>query len=323
MTESLSMDVVELVRMYRIMMRIRLFEKKVNELFLKGLVPGTIHLYTGQEAVAVGVCSVLVNKDVIVSTHRPHGHALAKGLEPKQLLAEILGKRNGYCRGSGGSMHVGDISRGMLPALAIVGAGIPVAAGVALSFKMKKQPLVAVSFFGDGATNEGAFHEGLNLAAVWKLPVVFVCENNLYGVSTRISSTALPENLSDRAASYGIPGCTVDGNDVEKVCAVARDAVSRARNGGGPTLIECKTYRHWGHSRTDPAAYRPRDEVDTWLARDPLKIIRERLKKCGFSDAEHRRVEHEEQDLIEFSADFAIASEPPETGKVLEMVWAP
>jgi pyruvate dehydrogenase E1 component alpha subunit len=322
MANALSGEAKEILQFFRSMVRIRLFERKVNELFLKGLVPGTIHLYAGQEAIAVGVCSTLLRDDVITSTHRPHGHAIAKGLEPKHLFAEILGKRTGCCKGRGGSMHVGNMEKGMLPASAIVGAGIPIAAGVALSFTMRKQSHVAVSFFGDGATNEGAFCEGLNLAAVWKLPVVFICENNLYGVSTSIADTALLKNLSERAAGFGIPGCTVDGNNVEEIHSAAYGAVSRAREGKGPTLIECKTYRHWGHSRSDPATYRPKKEVDAWLARDPLVITRRRLESLGVAGENCDRIEHEEADKITSAAEYAISSREPSRKGAFRMVWA-
>jgi pyruvate dehydrogenase E1 component alpha subunit len=218
-------------------------------------------------------------------------------------------------------MHVGDFSKGMLPALAIVAAGIPIAAGVALSFKMRKQSRISVSFFGDGATNEGAFHEGLNLAAVWKLPVIFVCENNLYGVSTKINSVTLLENMSERGQSYGIPGINVDGNNVEDVYSAACTAVERARSGDGPTIIECKTYRHAGHSRSDPAKYRPQKEVEAWLAKDPLKITGERLKALGLSIGEYDRIEKEEHELIESAADFATKSDNPTPEESLDMVW--
>ncbi len=312
---------MSLLAMYRLMIRIRLLEEKVNDLYLKGHVPGTIHLYKGEEAVAVGVCSALEPDDVILGTHRPHGHAIAKGIEPKYILAEVLGKSTGCSKGKGGSMHVGDISKGMLPALAIVSAGIPIAAGVALSFKMRKVPRVAVSFFGDGATNEGAFHEGLNIASIWKLPVVFVCENNLYGVSTPIRNVAAIENLADRALSYGMKRAVVDGNDVEKVSRAACDAVALARSGDGPTLIECKTYRHTGHSRSDPARYRPQGELDSWLARDPLKTARSRLEEAGIAPARLAEVERDEAGLIESAAEFAIQSEPPPAAAALEDVW--
>lgn len=322
MIDKVPVSLSFLKQMYRTMVRIRLFEKKVNELFLKGLVPGTIHLYAGEEAVAVGVCSALDSTDIILGTHRPHGHALAKGIDPNNIMAEILGKTGGCCKGRGGSMHIGDISKGMLPALAIVGAGIPIAAGVALSFKLKKIQGVSVSFFGDGATNEGAFHEGLNLAAVWKLPVIFICENNLFGVSTRISDTVLLENLSDRSSGYGIPGVLVDGNNVEEVFYAACEAVGRAKKGNGPTLIECKTYRHWGHSRTDPAKYRRKEEVETWLERDPLIITRNRLTEMGLSDGYFESVEQEQLGVIESAAEFAVNSERPSPEEALTMVWA-
>jgi pyruvate dehydrogenase E1 component alpha subunit len=311
----------DLTSMYRMMVRIRSFEQKVNELFLQGLVPGTIHLYVGQEAVAVGVCSALQDDDVVLGTHRPHGHALAKGLEPKYLLAEILGRATGCCRGRGGSMHVGDFSKGMLPALAIVAAGIPIADGVALSFKMRRQPRVSVSFFGDGATNEGAFHEGLNLAAVWKLPVVFICENNLYGVSTRISDSVVIENLSDRGMAYGIPGTAVDGNNVEDVFYAAREAVDRARRGEGPTLVECRTYRHLGHSRNDPATYRPTEEVEAWMKKDPLKITAKQLQSMGLSSRDLNGIELEEHASIESAAEFAVTSDQPDPEESSQMVW--
>lgn len=321
MSEKEPVSFQDLVKMYRTMVRIRLFEKKVNELFLKGLVPGTIHLYAGEEAVAAGVCSALKSSDIIVGTHRPHGHALAKGVDPKYIMAEILGRSTGCCKGRGGSMHIGDLAKGMLPALAIVGAGIPVATGVALSFKLRKMSEISVSFFGDGATNEGTFHEGLNLAAVWKLPVIFICENNLYGVSTKISSVTLLKDLSERAQGYGMPGLTIDGNNVKEVFYAAQHAVKRARTGEGPTLIECKTYRHWGHSRTDPAKYRPEDEVREWLARDPLVITGKQLEKMGISKSDCKSIEQEEKSIIEFAADFAVNSEFPLPGEALSKVF--
>jgi TPP-dependent pyruvate/acetoin dehydrogenase alpha subunit len=321
MSEKSKDPAASLLQMYRLMIRIRLLEEKVNDLFLQGHVPGTIHLYKGEEAVAVGVCCALEPDDVILGTHRPHGQAIAKGIEPKRILAEVLGKSTGCCRGKGGSMHVGDIAKGMLPALAIVSAGIPIAAGVALSFKMRKLARVAVSFFGDGATNEGAFHEGLNIAAVWKLPVVFICENNLYGVSTPIRDVTTIENLADRAASYGMRRDVVDGNDVEEVRKAASDAVALARNGEGPSLIECKTYRHTGHSRSDPARYRPKGELESWLARDPLKITRSRLAELGIAAAQMAELERDEAGLIESAAEFAVQSEPPPPATALEDVW--
>jgi pyruvate dehydrogenase E1 component alpha subunit len=312
-----------LIDIYRIMVRIRNFELKVNELFLKGLIPGTIHLSHGQEGVAAGAVSTLKREDRVVLTHRPHGHALAKGMEPKKLLAEILGKVDGCCKGKGGSMHIADVQNGVMPSLPIVGAGIPIAAGIAFALKRERRSGVAMSFFGDGATNIGAFHEGLNIAAIWNLPVVFICENNLYAVSTPIRKTSLLENLSEKASSYGIPGVTVDGNDVEEVFFAAERAVYRARAGRGPTLIECKTYRHGGHSRTDPGTYRPTEEVENWLKRDPLILCRKMLlEREHLTEEECADLENVEIALINDAADFAVSSEAPEGKAALEDVSA-
>jgi len=312
-----------LIEMYRMMVRIRKFELKVNELFLKGLIPGTIHLSHGQEAVAVGAVSCLRKSDIILTTHRPHGHALAKGMDPRKLMAEILGKKSGCCMGKGGSMHIADVSLGIMPSLPIVGAGIPVAAGIAFAFRQRKAEGVVMSFFGDGATNTGAFHEGLNIAAILDLPVIYVCENNLYAVSTPIKNSSRIENLARRADSYGIPGITVDGNDVEVVHEAVREAVKRARTGRGPSLVECKTYRHGGHSRTDPATYRPREEVAYWMSRDPLKICRERLLGKGYlSEKECDEIEKEQEKVIEDAAGFAVQSMEPEPEIALRDVYA-
>jgi len=313
----------QLIDMYRTMVRIRKFEIKVNELFLQGLIPGTIHLSHGQEAVAVGANSCLRKSDKVLLTHRPHGHALAKGMDPKRLMAEILGKATGCCMGKGGSMHIADVSMGIMPSLPIVGAGIPIAAGIAFVFKQSKSDSVAMSFFGDGATNIGAFHEGLNLAAVWDLPVVYVCENNLYAVSTSIKRSSKLENLAEKARSYGIPGMTVDGNEVEAVYTAVKEAVERARIGGGPSLIECKTYRHGGHSRTDPATYRPKEEVALWMRRDPLKICRQRLIERGYlTEEECDALENEQAVVIEGAADFAVQSKEPAYEIALEDVYS-
>ena len=260
-----------LLSLYRKMALIRQFEERVKYLFLEGIMPGTIHQYQGAEAIAVGVCSALNPDDVITSTHRPHGHAIAKGLTIESLMHELFGKTTGCCRGRGGSMHMGDLEKGMVPAIAIVGGNVPIATGIALAFKMKKEPRVAVSFMGDGAVNEGAFHEGVNMGAIWSLPVVYVIENNLYSASTPIRQTTNVKKLSDRAAAYGIPGVTIDGNDVLKVYETAQKAISRARNGDGPTLIECMTYRITGHSRRDPRNYQPKEERDEADRNEPLK----------------------------------------------------
>lgn len=258
------------VAMLRRMLLCRMFEDRVYYLFLQGRMPGTIHQSQGQEACAVGVCSALRPSDVVTSTHRPHHHAIARGLPLKSLMAELFARTTGCCHGKGGSMHVGDLDRGMLPAVAIVGSSIPLASGLALAFKYRRTGGIVACFFGDGATNIGAFHEGVNIAAVWELPVVFVCENNKYGASTAIEKVTRVPRLSERAAAYGIPGRTADGNDVEAVYTAMREAGERARSGQGPTLLELETYRLAGHSRSDPGHYRPKEEVAEWKKRDPL-----------------------------------------------------
>jgi len=313
----------KLVEMYRKMLQIRLFEEKVFELYGQNMVPGTIHLYAGQEAVAVGVCSTLRKDDYITSTHRGHGHCIAKGADLKRVMAEILGKRTGYCKGKGGSMHIADFSVGVLGATAVVGAGLPIATGAALSIKLRKTDQVSVCFFGDGASNQGTFHESLNMAAIWQLPVVFVCENNLYAMGTRQTRVMRIENIADRAAAYGMPGVTVDGNDVLAVYKAAETAVERARKGGGPTLLECKTYRHKGHSRMDPAKYRPKEEVEEWLAKDPIKRLRSKLLEANImSEAEMEEVEREVTAEIEEAVKFALESPYPELEEALEDVYA-
>lgn len=258
------------VRLLRQMLECRMFEDRVHYLFLQGRMPGTIHQAQGQEASAAGVCAALGVGDMITSTHRPHEHAVARGIPLKSLMAELFAKSTGCCRGKGGSMHLGDADLGMLPAIAIVGGGIPLAAGYALAFQQRKSGNVVACFFGDGATNIGTFHEAVNIAAIWNLPVVFVCENNLYGASTHVHKVMKVAHVSDRAAAYGIPGKTIDGNDVELVYAATKEAVDRARKGDGPTLLELETYRFAGHSRSDPGHYRPKDEVELWKKRDPI-----------------------------------------------------
>jgi len=313
----------KLVEMYRKMLEIRCFEEKVYELYGKNLVPGTIHLYAGQEAVAVGVCANLRKDDYITSTHRGHGHCIAKGADLNRVMAEILGRKTGYCKGKGGSMHIADFSVGMLGATAVVGAGIPIAVGAGLSVKLRGTDQVVACFFGDGASNQGTFHEGINMAAIWSLPVLFVCENNLYAMGTRQSRVMLIENIADRAAAYGIPGVTVDGNDVLAVYEAAGKAVERARKGEGPTLIECKTYRHKGHSRFDPAAYRPKEEVEAWLKRDPIQRFKNKLSELGvLTKAETDAIEREVAVKIEEAVKFALESPYPEPEEALEDVYA-
>ena len=305
------------------MLEIRFFEEKVFELYAQNLVPGTIHLYAGEEAVAVGVCSNLRKDDYITSTHRGHGHCLAKGADPKRVMAEILGKKTGYCKGKGGSMHIADFSIGMLGATAVVGAGIPIAAGAGLSIKLRGTDQVVACFFGEGASNQGTFHEGINMAAIWNLPVIFVCENNLYAMGTRQSKVMKIENIADRAVAYGIPGVVVDGNDVSAVYKASHEAVERARRGEGPTLIECKTYRHKGHSRVDPARYRPKEEVEAWLSKDPIKRLKEKLLQTKMlTETEIAKIEKELSAKIDEAVKFALESPYPVPEEALEDVYA-
>ena len=252
------------------LLAIRFFEEAVDGMFARGLMHGTMHLSIGQEAVATGVCAALRQTDFITSTHRGHSHCIAKGADLTRMMAELLAKQTGYCRGRGGSMHIADAKTGNLGANGIVAGGIPIAAGAALAQKLKKTDNVVVSFFGDGATNEGAFHEALNLASVWDLPVIFVCENNKYGMSFSTAKSMKVEKISERAAAYAMPGVTVDGNDVDAVYEVTKQAVDRARAGKGPTLIECETYRHKGHSKSDKNLYRTKEEIDFWKTKDPV-----------------------------------------------------
>jgi len=306
---ALNLTKEKLVVMFRKMVEIRFFEEKVFDLYAQNLVPGTIHLYAGEEAVAVGVCSALEGDDYITSTHRGHGHCIAKGADLKRTMAEILGKKTGYCKGKGGSMHIADFNIGMLGATAVVGAGIPIAVGAGLSIKLRKTRQVVACFFGEGASNQGTFHEGINMASVWRLPVIFICENNLYAMGTRQSRIMNIENIADRATAYGIPGVVVDGNDVLAVYEATVKAVERARKGEGPTLIECKTYRHKGHSRVDPAKYRPKEEVEEWLAKDPIKRFKEKLLQTKtLTEAEIQRIENEVAAEIEEAVKFAMES---------------
>jgi pyruvate dehydrogenase E1 component alpha subunit len=309
--------------MYRKMLEIRLFEEKVFDLYGQNLVPGTIHLYAGEEAVAVGVCSNLNVDDYITSTHRGHGHCIAKGADLRRTMAEILGKKTGYCKGKGGSMHIADFAVGMLGATAVVGAGLPIAVGAGLSAKLRKTSQVVACFFGEGASNQGTFHESINMASVWALPVVFVCENNLYAMGTRQSRIMSIQNVADRAAAYGIPGVIVDGNDVLVVYEAARTAVERARAGKGPTLIECKTYRHKGHSRVDSGKYRPKEEVEEWLGKDPIKRFRQAMLGNGIlTQTELEHVETEVADEVSDAVKFALDSPYPEGKEALENVYA-
>ena len=309
--------------LYRRMLLIREFELRVNRLFLQGIMPGTIHLSHGQEATAVGTCAALNPDDVVTLTHRGHGQALAKGVSPHRLLAELFGKATGCCRGKGGSLHVGDVAVGALPAIAIVAAGAPIAAGMAFAFKHKGTRQVAVCFHGEGSTNEGDWHEALNLASVWQLPVIFLCENNLYGVTTRIDAVTRVPEIASRAVAYGLPGVAIYGNDPLAVYETVRDAAARAREGGGPTLIECKTYRQGGHKRDDPGTYRPQEEVALWLSRDPVVRFGERLLEAQvLSQEELDAVRQAVQAELDEAERFARESPPPPLEWALEDVYA-
>lgn len=271
---------------YRKMREIRTFEERVNELFASGEIHGTTHLCQGQEALAIALAAEIRPTDVVAATYRGHGIALALGMTVESILGEIMGRQIGCTGGVGGSMHLSSLEVGMLPTSAIVGGGMPIATGAALAFQIRGEDHVAVAVFGDGASNIGAFHESLNLAAVWKLPVIFICDNNVYGEYSRIDITTSVEHIHARAAAYDIPGVVVDGMDLEATRAVIRDAVARARAGDGPTLIEAKTYRFAGHSRADTAPYRPEGELDQWIPRDPVTLMATRLTASGAASAQ-------------------------------------
>jgi TPP-dependent pyruvate/acetoin dehydrogenase alpha subunit len=299
------------------MLLIRRFEERVFRLFLEGEIPGTLHQYQGQEAVAVGVCDVLRRDDWVTSTHRPHGHALAKGVTAREAMAELYAKRTGACKGKGGSMHLGNPAVGMLPAIAIVAGGASVVTGLGLAMKLRRTDQVAVCFFGDGASNEGAFHESLNFSAVKDLPVVYVCENNLYGASTRYDLVSRVVDVAERVRAYGVPAEVVDGMDVLAVREAAARAVTAARAGGGPLLVECKTYRFTGHSRSDGRGYRARQEEEEWASRDPLAVLRPKL-----DDATEARLEAEVKAELDDAVEFARSSPYPSPEEALEDVYA-
>jgi acetoin:2,6-dichlorophenolindophenol oxidoreductase subunit alpha len=311
-TDTLNgLDRDTLRQCYRRMAEIRAFEDQAFYLFSTEPMPGALHQCNGQEAVCVGVCENLHRDDYVTSTHRGHGHCIAKGADINRMMAELFARDTGSCRGMGGSMHLADFSVGMLGAVAIVGGGIPLAVGAALSAKLRGTKQVAVSFFGDGAINEGSFHESINLAAADKLPVVFVCENNLYGFSTHIGRVVANDQLWQRAAGYGVPGERVDGNDLLAVHAAARTAVDRARRGAGPTLLECLTYRHRGHSRFEQPTYRTREEEAEWKQRDPIPAFAARLLAAGLATrAELNALDAAAKQVLEDAVEFARQSPP-------------
>lgn len=312
------------VAQYERMVEIREFEGQINGLFASGSIRGTTHLCLGQEALAVGLASVLRTTDIVSATYRGHGIALALGLSPESVLGEIMGKTIGCCGGVGGSMHLSNMDLGLLPTSAIIGGGIPIAAGVALSFQVRKTDDVAVAVFGDGATNIGAFHETLNLAAIWNLPVIFICDNNVYGEYSRINLTTPIEDLHLRADSYKMPHFALDGMDIAVVQRGVTEAVNRARSGGGPTLIEAKTYRFAGHSRADQALYRPEGELEKWQKRDPIKLTEEALTGSGVLNTDKiAKIKSEMKTTIERVVATCQASPEPSLTSMFENIFTP
>ena len=294
------------------MLLIRRFEEGAEESYTRGLIHGTMHLSIGQEASAVGACMPLSDKDQITSTHRGHGHCVAKGADAGKMFAEFFGKETGYCKGRGGSMHIADVSKGNLGANGIVGGGLPIAVGAALSAKRLKTGAVVVCFFGDGANNEGAFHEALNMAAIWKLPVVFFCENNKYGMSVSVERSTAVKSIAERAAAYTMPGVSVDGNDFSAITEAIETAVDSARAGSGPSLIEAVTYRWRGHSKSDRNRYRTKEEISEWTAKDPIKRFAALLREHGIAtDADVTAIEADVAREIAEAIEFARTSPDP------------
>lgn len=309
--------------LYKQMWLIRYFDEKVDQYFAKGLIHGTTHLCVGQEASAAGSIAVLEQRDKIISTHRGHGHCIAKNGDVNKMMAELFGRETGYCKGKGGSMHIADVENGNLGANGIVGGGIPLAVGAALTSKMKKENYVVVCFFGDGASNEGSFHESLNLASIWDLPVVFICENNQYGMSGPAKEMMRIENVADRAVSYGMPGKVVDGNDMLEIMNTVQEAVDQAREGKGPTLIEMKTYRWKGHSKSDAKKYRTREEESEWKLKDGIKRFKEVLIASSILTEESaKQLQDRAYEEIEEAVEFADNSPQPSIDKLLEDVYA-
>jgi pyruvate dehydrogenase E1 component alpha subunit len=312
----------QMIRMYKTMVRIRMFEERVAELFAQGKIPGFVHLYVGEEAVAAGVCANLKDSDYITSTHRGHGHLISKGGDIRLMMAELFGKKTGYCKGKGGSMHIADRDLGILGANGIVGGGPPLATGAALAIQYQGKDGVAVCFFGDGASNQGTTHEAMNLATCWKLPVVFINENNMYGISSCTVNSMCVADIADRAAAYDMPGVVVDGNDVVAVYEAALEAIKRAREGGGPSLLECKTYRHRGHFEGDPCLYRTDDEVNAWKAKDPLPRMEKRLLEMDIlSRKDIDGIKKGVQDELVEAVRFAEESPFPDPSELTEDVY--
>lgn len=312
-----------LAEMFRRMNLVREFELRAIAERRAGLIPGFIHSCVGQEASAVGACLALEPGDVITSTHRGHGHLIGKGGDPRLMMAELAARAPGYCLGRGGSLHISDYDLGILGANGIVGGGIPLAVGAALAFALQKQKQVALAFFGDGATNQGAFHEAANQAGVWRLPVIFFCENNLYGEGTPQHKQAAVRDLAIRAAGYGFGGVTVDGNDILAVYETTRMAVEHARSGGGPTFIEAKTYRVRGHYEGDPQVYRSPEEIDSWIKKDPIPTFRQQLAASGlFTDGELEEIEGSVFAQLDEAVAFAVSAPKPEPADALAGIYA-
>jgi pyruvate dehydrogenase E1 component alpha subunit len=322
-TEDARADPAVRLEIYRMMVESRLFERRVHDLFLQGLVKGTSHLALGQEAVAAGYAAALRPEDLVYCTYRGHVHTYLRGASMSALMAELLGRATGVCGGKGGSMHLTDVAHGAMGSYAIVGAHMPIAAGAAWAAKERGTGQVVVCFFGDGTTNIGAFHEALNFAVVWELPVVFVCENNLYMEYTPIGSvTAVEHPAADRAAAYGLEPILVDGNDADLMYETAVRTVERARAGGGPSLVEAQTYRHGGHSRADPGKYRPDEEVQAWLARDPIPMLRGRLLEAGVDEGTLDRIDRAAEALVDRATEEAQAAPFPDGSTLETQLWA-
>ena len=318
----MSLTNEKMVEMYSNMTKIRMFESRVADLFAAGKIPGFVHLYIGEEAVATGVCATLRDEDYITSTHRGHGHLISKGGDIKLMMAELFGKKTGYCKGKGGSMHIADVGLGILGANGIVGGGPPLAAGAALAAQYQGKDFVAACFFGDGAANQGTTHEAMNLATCWKLPVVFVNENNMYGISSCTINSMCVADIADRASAYDMPGAVVDGNDVVAVYEAAFEAVKRAREGGGPSLIECKTYRHRGHFEGDPCVYRNEDELQEWKAKDPLPRFEKKLLEMQvLTEKKIGEIKDSIEKALEEAVSFAEESSFPDPNEITDDVY--
>ena len=319
----MAIEKEKLMDMYRTMLRIRAFDERVFKEFAAGNIPGFVHLYSGEEAIATGACANLRTDDYITSTHRGHGHLIAKGGKTDRMMAELYGKKTGYNKGKGGSMHIAEVDIGILGAIAIVGAGIPIGGGAALSAQMRGTDQVVLCFFGDGACNTTRFHEGVNLASIWKLPIVYIIENNMYAETTPVSYAMNIPNIADRAAAYGIPGKTVDGNDVLAVYEVVGEAIARARRGEGPTFIVCKTCRWHGHYEGDTQTYRTKEEFEECKKRDPIPRFRKKLIKMRvLTEKEADKIHQEVLEELDKAVKFAEESPFPDPEETLEDVYA-